>query len=378
MKVLHIVPAFYPATYWGGPILSVYELCNSLSRQNDRIKLRVLTTDSAGPTTKDSVPYSSVPAKYEAGYSVYFSRRLIGSEFSPMLIFRIITMSKWADIIHVTSVYSLSTFISLIIARLRGKPIVWSPRGALQRWDRSTNSFIKSAWDILCNCLVDSSRSILHVTSKEEADASRNRIPKAKIILIPNGVTLPPVNTKVSRGDGILRLLYIGRLHEIKGLENLFKAMKMLPDNIELSVCGNGDASYVKGLRNLVSDLDLNSRVKFRGHITGDDKEKELFDADICIVPSYIENFGMVIVEAMAHGVPVIVSNGTPWEEINKKGCGLWVENSPSSLADAVIEISEKNYLEMGSKGRAWMEESYSWTKIASQMEDLYDKINYG
>ena len=378
MNVLHVIPAYYPATYWGGPIYSVYELCNTLSKKQGAINLRVLASDSAGPSTRERVTYLSTPERYNAGYDVYFSRRYFGSEFSPFLYIRIILMSSWANVIHVTGVYSFSTLVALAVAKILLKPVVWSPRGALQRWDKSTNSLIKHAWEKVCNYLVDSSRCTLHVTSEEEAVASRNRIRNLKIAIIPNGVVVPPYNKKSWRPDDSLRLLFLGRLHEIKGLENLLKAIKRLPNNISLSIYGSGEENYTKKLQKLIDELNIGKRVSLLGHVTGEEKDNAFSTADVCIVPSHIENFGMVIAESLAHGLPVIASQGTPWKEINKKGCGMWVKNSPSSLAKAVVEISERNLSELGAIGRAWMLESYSWYTLSAQMENLYNDILVG
>jgi glycosyltransferase involved in cell wall biosynthesis len=89
-----------------------------------------------------------------------------------------------------------------------------------------------------------------------------------------------------------------------------------------------------------------------------------------------MESFGMVVAEALAHGVPVIASRNTPWREMESKGCGLWVDNSPESLASSVNAIRHLNLEEMGMKGREWMRESYCWNSIAKRTMTLYRDLH--
>jgi glycosyltransferase involved in cell wall biosynthesis len=216
----------------------------------------------------------------------------------------------------------------------------------------------------------------LHVTSKEEAFESQQRIPNADASIVPNGVDIPnALPTKDWLPHGRLRLLYMGRLDPKKGIENLLRALKVLGDDtISLAMCGTGDESYTLSLRDLVQELDLGCCVSFRGHVDGESKWKAFMQADACVVPSYTENFGMVVAEALAHGVPVIASKGTPWSDLEKHGCGLWTDNSPSALAESIAMIRSKKLEEMGKCGRAWMQKDHGWKSVAREMFTLYQR----
>jgi glycosyltransferase involved in cell wall biosynthesis len=268
----------------------------------------------------------------------------------------------------------------LLICRLLGKPVVWSPRGALQRWEGSTKPLAKWAWEWVCNSLIKPGRCILHVTSLQEANDSIARIPNAAVEIVPNGVDIPEA---LPQRDwllgGWLHLLYIGRLHPKKGIENLLYALKtMQNENISLKICGTGDESYSSSLFDLVCRLGLEELVSFQGHVDGAEKKKAFMQADVCVVPSFTENFGMVVAEALAHGVPVIVSKGTPWSEVKARDCGLWVENSPESLAEAICYIRSKALPEMGSRGRKWMKEEFDWASVAVRTLNIYKKMIRG
>ncbi len=374
MKVLHIVPTFYPATYFGGPVFSVYGLCNAISQMPD-VELRVLTTDNAGPELR-RIKSETFPVLFPGGYSVYYFKYLFGVSVSPLMLFRMPSMIRWADIVHITSVYSFPTIPALLFCKILRKPVVWSPRGALQGWEGSTRPLLKRVWESICNALLDKHRCVLHVTSENEAEESGQKITKARIEILKNGVDIPPENPKRNwMPDRKLRLLFMGRLHPKKGIENLLQAIKVLNRENVLTICGTGDADYVLSLKTIADNLGIAGRVHFTGHVESDEKSRIFWSSDVSVVPSYTENFAMVVAEALAHGVPVIASKGTPWSEIIGHQCGLWVENDPVSLVRAISEIRNKDLHQMGLNGRRWMEEEFSWDIIARGMLSLYQRL---
>ena len=372
LKILHVVPTFYPATRFGGPIYSLFGLCNALSGRGD-IELRVLTTDSSGPGRQDRLDSRDFPVRRPEGYEVFYCRKWRGPEFSGKLLFMLYRMIHWSDVVHLTSVYSFSTMPALFLCKLLRKPVVWSPRGQLQRWEGSTRPSLKKIWELVCNALLSPDRCVLHVTSQDEAGESRRRIMRARIAIVENGVDIPSgLPDRTWRPDGMPRLLFIGRIHPKKGIENLFQALKMLDERVNLTICGTGDTGYVSSLRTLADDLAISRRIHFAGHVEGEAKSRAFRNADICVVPSYTENFAMVVAEALAHGVPVIASRGTPWKELAERQCGLWVENDPASLAKAVTEMQGRNLNQLGENGRRWMEQGFSWAAVAGRMHAVY------
>lgn len=108
------------------------------------------------------------------------------------------------------------------------------------------------------------------------------------------------------------------------------------------------------------------------GAVLGEAKKKLFEDSDVVIVPSHSESFSLVVAEALAHGVPVIASKGTPWSGLEQKQCGLWVENDPESLAGAIRKISGMPLREMGLRGRDWMLREYTWGSVGQRMLGLY------
>ena len=380
IKVLHVAPAYYPATYWGGPTFSTYGLCNALARYQG-IELTVLTTDTAGPGTNDRVAASDSPTRYDAGYDVYFVRKLYGRDIAPALIPELWRKIRGADIVHLTATYSFPSLPTMAMARACRTPFVWSPRGAIQathEWEGARRQRLKRFWEETARRLLPT-RSLLHVTAEAERDACMNRFPGVSAVIIPNGVDIPQTLTARDwRRDGRLRLMYLSRLDVKKGLENLITALTRLPEHVSLDVFGTGTPDYVANLERRVADAGLEARVTFRGHVEGDAKRHAFRGADVFVLPSFSENFGIVVAEALAHGVPVITSRATPWAEVEARGCGLWVDNTPETLAEAVRTLAGYDLADMGTRGRAWVEQELNWDALAASMVGSYRNLLYG
>lgn len=376
MRILFVTPSFYPAAYYGGPIFMTYGLCNSLAKI-EGIRLRVLTTDANGPD--DRVAVSSIPQTLDAGYEVYYSRRVLQPDISPGLLFRLSGMIRQSDVVHLNGVYSFTTLPTLILCRLLRKPVVWSPLGALQRWGGTTRKRFKRIWETSCDFFCEPERVVLHVTSEEERDESLHNIHHVKSAVIRNGIDLPGLNgTRHFSPAGKIRLLYIGRLHPIKGIENLLQAMARLNSNVRLSICGEGEVDYQNRLQSLVMELGLNGSVRFHGRVDGEAKEKHFREADLCIVPSFKESFCMVVGESLARGVPVIASRGTPWQRVEDMNCGMWILNDIEELSRAITQAANMPLREMGMRGREWMEREYSWSTVAAEMVEQYRSVIRG
>ncbi len=380
MNILHVTPSYYPAVYWGGPIFSVHALNNALARLPE-VALKVITTDAAGPRLADRLDVQNLDMTLYPNHAVLFTRRKAGASISAELIRRLPSLIRWADVVHLTATYSFPTLPTLFLCRLLNKPVVWSPRGAILEtfeWAGVQRKGLKQLWEWVCNALSRPGRIAAHVTSGIEKAALQARIPRAKTVIVPNGVDIPDILLDSRRqSTGKFRLMYLGRLSPIKGIENLLKAVRKLdhPD-ISLTIYGTGQADYKGRVEQLAADLAfLDTTVTFAGHVEGEAKMQAFHSADVCIVPSFSENFCMVAAESLAHGVPIIASHGTPWSRIEEKGCGLWVDNCPESLAQAIMKIRTMPLSEMGQRGRVWMGAEYSWDAVAVAMLEVYRKL---
>jgi glycosyltransferase involved in cell wall biosynthesis len=374
MKVLCVAPSFYPAHVYGGPTQSTYELSRALAGLGAEV--RVLTTDANG--LDNVLDVEKDKDVFFEGINVRYCRRYFRHSVSPTLVRLLRSYISWADVVHLHYVYSFPTFPTLLQCHLFSKPVVWSPQGALQRWQGSSRRRLKAAWDFLCYYGSDLSKLTVHLTSEHEQLETSARFLRLRTCVIPNGVDIPS-DLQPTKRAGDLRLLFLGRIHPIKGIESLLTACSNLSANDDLrwrlAIAGWGDPAYIAHISQQISSLCLQERVSMVGPVIGKAKKKLFEDSDLVIVPSHSESFGLVVAEALAHGVPVIASKGTPWSRVEEKECGLWVENDPETLANAIRTVNNMPLRDMGLRGRDWMKREFTWDTIAKRMLDLYRAI---
>jgi glycosyltransferase involved in cell wall biosynthesis len=220
---------------------------------------------------------------------------------------------------------------------------------------------------------------VLHVTSEAEGEASKRRLAGVPIFVVPNGVDVPET-VELRQRPGDVRFLYLGRLHPIKGLDTLIDACDILEGSggigmWSVTVAGTGSGRYRGQLEGEVARRGLSHRIRFVGEVVGEEKRKLFTETDVLILPSRAESFGMVVAEALAHAIPVIASNRTPWSDLEKVGCGLWSDDNPKALATSMEEISGMRLEEMGAKGRRWMQEEFDWDVISERMASCYRRV---
>ena len=266
----------------------------------------------------------------------------------------------------------MPTLPVFILARALGKPVVWSPRGALQAtqdWPDAPNLAIKRGFEHVAN-LLRPRNAVLHVTAAQEARQSLRRFGGMAHAIIPNAVDVPAhVPRRESQGP-IRRLLYLSRLHPKKGLEALFDALAHLPATFTLDIYGTGDASYVRMLE--ARARLSNGRVRMHGHVEGAAKSAAFAQADLFVLPSHSENFGIVVAEALAHAVPVLTTQATPWQDLDRHGCGRCIDLPNVDLAAQIAALATCDLVDMGQRGRAWMRRDFSTAAKVDGFEALF------
>lgn len=374
IRVLHVSPFFAPAWVYGGLVESAYQFARHLARAGAAV--RVLTTDANG--SGNTLDWAA-KAAYAHGqrFEVRYCARVARQSVSLELLGALVEQVRWAGVVHLHGAYSFPTIPTLLAARILRRPVVWTPHGALQRWSGSRRVRFKSLWEKVC-ILVASRALVLHLTSESEVEETRARFPRATIGLVANGVEIPQSLHREPRGAR-LRLGFVGRLDPKKGIENLLAACRILRERsgpvFSLAIAGSGASAYEAKLRREIGRLDLSNQVELLGDLRGEEKQRMFERTDVLVAPSFTENFAIVVAEALAHGAAVIASTGTPWKEIERMGCGLWVGNDPASLADAISTISSMPVAEMGERGRRWMETGFSWDQCALEMLALYKDL---
>lgn len=343
MKILFPIGAFFPAQT-GGPSNSVYWLICGLRTYG--IHATVVAT-YLGIKLEHEIPANQWLR--EDSVTRIYQKTLI--HYLPIRAFYKVWQSiGTAHVVHLTNLfYPLSFFTALLVKFYSGKVLVWSCRGELDP-DALKYSYWKKFFILnLIRLLNHNKQIIFHSTCDSESIYIQSHFgSSARVIQIPNLVVLPD---RINEVKGSY-FLYLGRIHPKKAIENLIIAFAEAPlflsTNYELRIAGNDENEYGAHLHDLVDKLGLKNKVLFLGHVDGVEKQRLLAGAYFSFMPSHTENFGNVVVEAMAQGTPVVASQGTPWSVLDEFKAGFWVKNDSNSLKlviDQIIGMAEDEYM---------------------------------
>lgn len=222
----------------------------------------------------------------------------------------------------------------------------------------------------------------IHATSNVEYEEIRALGIASPVAIIPNGVDLPQgAHLQINRTSRVepsnRTLLFFGRISPIKGLETLLSAWSDVASqfpNWSLRIVGPGEPTYTAELRRQVAAGEM-PRVTFEDPIYGDAKWEIYRSADIFVLPSRSENFGLAVAESLASSRPVIVTKGAPWSGVADQGCGWWIDPGEPALTAALrvaLATPDDQLLAMGHRGETWVRNAFSWDRIGSQMAEVY------
>jgi len=236
--------------------------------------------------------------------------------------------------------------------------------------------------------------SCLHATEPGELEAVRNLGITAPIAVIPNGVELAEFENMPERNEACKALnidadknymLFLSRIHPKKGLDFLARAMaenKGRLNNWELLIAGpTDDQKYLDEITTVLSNAGIENKVHFLGMLNKIERINAYAASNLFVLPSHTENFGIVIAEAMAAGLPVITTKNTPWSEIEENNCGWWSELSDDAISNSLniaLESSPGELIQMGENGRKVIFENYPWEQQAQKMKELYEWLLSG
>jgi glycosyltransferase involved in cell wall biosynthesis len=360
--VTHLTTAMSPSA--GGPFVSIRRLAQSLHEYGAAIEILGVSGDDIEKHL--ALWYPLVPQLSKCRFLRSFG-------FAPCLQGALEKTDP--DIVHSHGLWVYPSIVGYRWAQKSGKPLIISPRGMLEPWARRHHWWKKwPVWWAWEKKNLESA-SVLHATAEEEAENLRAFGLKNPIAIIPNGVDVPeckePVRENVTR-----TVLFISRIHPIKGLLNLVKAWAIIrPKDWRVIVAGPSQGGHEAEIIAAVREAGIEDQFEFPGPVYEEAKWELYRKADIFVLPSFSENFGIVVAEALASGVPVITTKGTPWHEVETNGCGWWIDIGVDPLAvalDKATRLSPEELRAMGVRGRALVEKDYTWPRIAGQILEMY------
>ena len=368
---LNVIPSL--DRHCGGTSYSVAQLSDDLSNfSNDQIMLlsQSCSGDILVPSNSNKLKRNIILAPSQlikkTGITLRSELVRIILDYSPKLIH---SHGIWNPVNHWTSQISHKYSIPLII----------QTQGMLQPWALSHKKLKKQIGMYLFQWKDLLKADLFIATSNIEYENLRKLGLKQPIAIVPNGININlsiPSRTNLQLTSTRKRtILFLSRIHPVKGLINLVNAWGIIrPHNWVLKIAGPDEDNYLRVIKDLVIKLDLLDCIEFIGEVEGSAKSYAYVNADIFVLPTFSENFGIVVAEALAHGVPVITTEGAPWKDLEIYKCGWWVKIGVPPLVEALsiaMNLSDSDRKIMGDNGLNYVKQ-YESGGVSKKILEVY------
>ncbi|MGD9558741.1 MAG: glycosyltransferase [Mangrovibacterium sp.] len=284
------------------------------------------------------------------------------------------------DLIHVNGIWELPNAIIQNVGQKKKIPVVISPHGMLEPWILKRNPHKKNLALSLYQRQSISRATCLHATAASEFDNIRKLGFQTDMAIIENGIKTDQIELKKSwKRTGTL--LFLSRVNPKKGIETLIDAMANLREELKsykVIIAGEGEPEYIESLKKRAADQEIGHQLVFCGGIYGKTKWELYRQADVFVLPTHSENFGIVIAEALACGTPVITTTGAPWHDLISWECGWWIEPGAGPLTEALAGFIVKTEAEletMGRNGHRLIQKKYTADQMGTKMISLYHSL---
>lgn len=355
MKIIQICAAYKPAYIYGGPTMSVAKLAEELVKVKQDVV--VLTTTANGA---EELPVKTGEAQIVDGVNVHYFKRLTKdhTHFSPALLWHLHHLlsaeKEEIPVVHIHAWWNLVSLLSCAIAHLHGAKTIVSPRGMLTQYTLGNrNGKIKKLMHrligkpLLAKCHI-------HATSLQEQHDVAAVTPYKSCTVIPNFVALPTTTVTQHRNTTQFNMLFLARIEEKKGLDILFEALAQLSIPYHLRIAGTGSESYISKLKTLATQLNINKNITWLGHVSNTEKFKLLAQQQLMVLTSANENFANVVIESLAVGTPVLVSNKVGLSNyIEDKNLGWVVNLQPTEIAASITSIYNNDSMRLSINNEA-------------------------
>lgn len=387
MEIVHVISSLAPQL--GGPSQACLAMGQALAQRGHKVSIHAT----------DLYHQSSLPtraARIEEHYGVRIYRYPLS--LPPRLFNASLSLYKGldgilsrADIVHLHSLYLFHDWATKRLCTRHAVPYLLRPHGSLDPYMWSRGRIRKSFAEALFQNSVTRHAAVLHYTTEEEKRLATPYSLGVPGVVIPLGVSVPDnlpahgfLQQKYPEIGSRKVIIYFGRVNFKKGLDILSRAFGQLlrqRQDVHLVIAGPDDEGYGDKVRGWLYEGRALEHTTFTGMLSGFDKWAALRDANIFVLPSYSENFGIAVVEAMACGLPVVISNKVNiWREVESAGAGIVIGCNAEECTQAMAWLLDhpREAREMGAKGAAFVRERFNWSTVGAQLEDVYSRIISG
>lgn len=360
MVILHYIPSL--AASAGGVASYLSALSAELGKLVD---LHIATHDEGA---KEVEIHNAVVHRIPPGWLCYFSAKELLKELRP-------------DVVHINGCWQPQLLFFQRAAQSLQIPIILSSHGMLEPWILKRHYWTRKwpAIQLYQRGLVKRA-DYLHATADTEKDNLLRLGWNPRVTVIPNAVNIEELPLK-DNWTLKRRIVFMSRLHVKKGIELLLEALSHLKHDLygyEVIIAGEGEPDYVETLKKAAISFGLSEFVKFVGGVYGAEKVSLLQSADFFVLPTYSENFGIVVAEALACGTPVITTHGTPWKELEDFACGWYIQVGLGALEkhlQKAISAPEEDLKRMGLHGRKLVENKFTVQAVAQKFLGIYKTL---
>lgn len=368
-KILFVTTHFPPDYHFGGIVESGSKLVDEMRKIDNNISLVCVSKNPEKVKALLNKNDLCAKSNFYHDWGISFS-----------LIFSLWNKVKNVDVCYINGIVTFPVTLATIYCILLNKKFIVATRGSLEPWRVNYKKWKKYFYYNYIVLPLIKKASAVHVTAKEEQFGVEQFGYKGNFVVIPNGIKLEDyANTESiieSDYEGRFSILFLSRISKVKGLDILIEAFQQFQEKYDihdavLLLVGPDNENYLKSLN--ISD---DTKIKYLGSVYNEAKINLMRTVNLFVLPSYSENFGNVVAEAMASGCPVITTTGTPWEVIEKINSGIYIEPTVNQLVEAMCKIYSMSIVErkaMGERGKEYVFNNFDWKVIGL---DLYEKLN--
>ena len=384
MRICLVSASFYPAIFYGGPISATWDLSRKIGEK--QVEVYVSTTNANGNEKLKNVNTKKHTQIAENVFIRYYNEQLINL-FSYSFLCNIFSDIKKSDVVYIQYLFHYTVILSLFFSWLLKKEVVVCPRGSFSEYTQKSNSLLKRIWiRLFIKPFV--SKVKWQASSYLEKNDILKYFPSSDVRIISDGIDFDSFQdseeielellvkkyTNLDFEDVSDVIFSMGRLHEIKRFDILIDAFNLYHTenkNAKLLIAGADDGVKDK-LLDQIDKLALNESIFLIGLVDFKQKKELLSNSSVFALSSEFESFGIVVAEALACGLPIVVSDKTAWKDINKNNCGIFAQNRKEDFFKALNQIKKQDFIASNSK--KFVKENYDWDIISDKFLNLITK----